>query len=156
MREFPEPTCSHRIKGPLRPGEKLSRRKPTENAMQRLLQLKRLVARICSYRSTSSKALLSGSVFPSHFSRTKHRSRRSSINDDLLRSLQALALTRRVYSTLARRTSLMAQYQRVKSQFPAHLLLFQVGDFYELYSEDACELIEHYKNCLNVCLVFYL
>ena len=41
------------------------------------------------------------------------------------------------YSTLARRTSLMAQFQRVKAQFPDHLLLFQVGDFYEIYGEDA-------------------
>jgi DNA mismatch repair protein MutS len=31
----------------------------------------------------------------------------------------------------------MAQFQRVKKQFPDHLLLFQVGDFYELYGEDA-------------------
>ena len=43
------------------------------------------------------------------------------------------------YSTLARRTSLMAQFHRVKAQFPDHLLLFQVGDFYELYGEDASE-----------------
>ena len=41
------------------------------------------------------------------------------------------------YWSLARRTSLMAQFQRVKTQFPDHLLLFQVGDFYELYGEDA-------------------
>ena len=45
----------------------------------------------------------------------------------------------RAHSTLARRTSLMAQFQRVKTQFPEHLLLFQVGDFYELYGEDAGE-----------------
>lgn len=31
----------------------------------------------------------------------------------------------------------MAQFQRVKANFPDHLLLFQVGDFYELYGEDA-------------------
>ena len=48
-----------------------------------------------------------------------------------------VTLARRPYSTLARRTSLMAQFQRVKAQFPDHLLLFQVGDFYELYGGDA-------------------
>lgn len=31
----------------------------------------------------------------------------------------------------------MAQFERVKAQFPGHLLLFQVGDFYELYGDDA-------------------
>ena len=43
----------------------------------------------------------------------------------------------RLYWTLARRAGLMAQFQRVKEQFPDHLLLFQVGDFYEIYGQDA-------------------
>ena len=47
----------------------------------------------------------------------------------------------RMYSTLARRTSLMAQFQRVKAQFPDHLLLFQVGDFYEIYGNDASKQV---------------
>ena len=47
------------------------------------------------------------------------------------------------YSTLARRTSLMTQFQRVKEQYPNHLLLFQVGDFYELYGDDASEYPSH-------------
>ena len=51
------------------------------------------------------------------------------------------AAASRPYTTLARRTSLMAQFQRVKAQFPDHLLLFQVGDFYELYGEDASEYV---------------
>ena len=46
----------------------------------------------------------------------------------------------RAYSTLMRRSGLMTQFQRVKSQFPGYLLLFQVGDFYELYGDDASKL----------------
>lgn len=34
-------------------------------------------------------------------------------------------------------TPLMQQYQAIKSKFPDALLLFQVGDFYELFYEDA-------------------
>lgn len=56
----------------------------------------------------------------------------------------SLARRRRPYSTLARRSSLMAQFQRVKAQFPDHLLLFQVGDFYELYGDDASKNKQHY------------
>ena len=31
----------------------------------------------------------------------------------------------------------MSQYDKVKSQFPDHVLLFQVGDFYEIMGSDA-------------------
>ncbi len=29
------------------------------------------------------------------------------------------------------------QYNAVKERYPDHVVLFQVGDFYELYGEDA-------------------
>jgi len=35
-------------------------------------------------------------------------------------------------------TPLRAQYLRLKQPFPDALLLFRLGDFYELYDEDAC------------------
>ena len=34
----------------------------------------------------------------------------------------------------------MMQYEKVKQQYKDYILLFQVGDFYELYGEDASEL----------------
>ncbi len=34
-------------------------------------------------------------------------------------------------------TPLMEQYERVKAQFPGHLVLFRVGDFFETFGEDA-------------------
>ncbi len=36
----------------------------------------------------------------------------------------------------------MAQYERVKSQYPGHLVLFRVGDFYETFGEDARRLAQ--------------
>ena len=44
-----------------------------------------------------------------------------------------------VYSSLARRSNLMAQFERIKKQYQNYILLFQVGDFYEMYGEDASE-----------------
>lgn len=41
------------------------------------------------------------------------------------------------YSSLARRSNLMAQFTKVKKQYQDYILLFQVGDFYEMYGEDA-------------------
>ena len=41
------------------------------------------------------------------------------------------------YSSLARRSNLMAQFNRIKEQYRDYILLFQVGDFYEMYGEDA-------------------
>ena len=32
---------------------------------------------------------------------------------------------------------MMAQYRELKRRFPDHLLLFRLGDFYELFFEDA-------------------
>ena len=34
----------------------------------------------------------------------------------------------------------MTQYERVKQQYKDYILLFQVGDFYELYGDDASKL----------------
>ena len=36
-----------------------------------------------------------------------------------------------------RDTPAMRQYDRIKSQHPGCLLLFRMGDFYELFDEDA-------------------
>ena len=45
----------------------------------------------------------------------------------------------RQYSTLHKRSMLMRQFEKIKSQHPNYILLFQVGDFYELYGDDACK-----------------
>ena len=45
--------------------------------------------------------------------------------------------TVRQYSTLYKRSLLMKQFDQIKSQHPNYILLFQVGDFYELYGDDA-------------------
>ena len=45
----------------------------------------------------------------------------------------------RSYSTLYRRTLLMKQFESIKKQYKDYILLFQVGDFYEIYGEDASE-----------------
>ena len=42
-------------------------------------------------------------------------------------------------STLARRSKLMAQFDSIKKQYKDYILLFQVGDFYEIYDKDASE-----------------
>ena len=44
-------------------------------------------------------------------------------------------------STLVRRSRLMSQYDKLKQQYEDYILLFQVGDFYELYGEDASKLL---------------
>lgn len=49
-------------------------------------------------------------------------------------------------STLYRRTRLMTQYEKIKENYKDYILLFQVGDFYEIYGEDASELM-----CVCVC-----
>ena len=46
-------------------------------------------------------------------------------------------------STLYRRTRLMTQYEKIKEQYKDYILLFQVGDFYEIYGEDASKFIMH-------------
>ena len=45
-------------------------------------------------------------------------------------------------------TPLMQQFFEVKKQYPTYLLLFQVGDFYELFFEDA----EKASECLGITL----
>ncbi len=42
-----------------------------------------------------------------------------------------------MYETARDATPLMQQYFRIRSEFPEALLLFQVGDFYELFFDDA-------------------
>lgn len=44
-------------------------------------------------------------------------------------------------STLYRRTRLMMQYEKIKEQYKDYILLFQVGDFYEIYGEDASKFM---------------
>ncbi len=34
----------------------------------------------------------------------------------------------------------MRQFEKLKSQYPNYIILFQVGEFYELYGEDASNL----------------
>ena len=46
-------------------------------------------------------------------------------------------MTTRTVSSLVRRNSLMSQFHAVKKQYQEYILLFQVGDFYELYDKDA-------------------
>lgn len=40
-------------------------------------------------------------------------------------------------STFVRRMSLKTQFDSIKKQYPDYVILFQVGDFYEIYGEDA-------------------
>ena len=37
-------------------------------------------------------------------------------------------------------TPLMQQYQKVKSQYPGKILFFRLGDFYEMFDDDAIEV----------------
>ena len=55
-----------------------------------------------------------------------------------------LSYCSRTYSTLYKRSLLMAQFERIKQQYPDYILLFQVGDFYELYGDDASKNIKYY------------
>ena len=52
--------------------------------------------------------------------------------DLLCRRLGTLA-----FSTYFRRSALLAQFNKLKKQYQQHILLFQVGDFYEIYGKDA-------------------
>lgn len=65
-----------------------------------------------------------------------------------LRKLVLRKMTARTVSSLARRSSLMSQFHAVKKQYQEYILLFQVGDFYELYDKDA-ELVTE-KTTLRV------
>jgi DNA mismatch repair protein MutS len=38
---------------------------------------------------------------------------------------------------LARHTPMMAQYLRIKAEFPDTLVFYRMGDFYELFYDDA-------------------
>ena len=40
-------------------------------------------------------------------------------------------------SALAQHTPMMQQYLRIKAQYPEALLFYRMGDFYELFYEDA-------------------
>ena len=39
--------------------------------------------------------------------------------------------------TIVRRSAIWTQFSEIKAQYKDYLLLFQVGDFYELYAQDA-------------------
>lgn len=98
-------------------------------------------ALLCSVRRSASRAP------PPELGAGYYCVRHSSIKDfswHRSRSAAVPARPWRAYSTLMRRSSLMAQFERVKSQFPGYLLLFQVGDFYELYGDDASTLSHHH------------
>lgn len=41
------------------------------------------------------------------------------------------------HPVLHRRSHLMEQFEQIKKQYAEYILLFQVGDFYELYGDDA-------------------
>ena len=53
------------------------------------------------------------------------------------------------HPVLHRRSHLMAQFEQIKKQYAGYVLLFQVGDFYELYGEDASTWLVsgHIGNC---------
>eukprot|EP00731_Ephydatia_muelleri_P018988 Em0011g1028a len=51
--------------------------------------------------------------------------------------------------TFVRRTSLKTQFSNIKKQYPGYILLFQVGDFYEIYGDDAVAVAS--KTALRVC-----
>ncbi len=57
------------------------------------------------------------------------------IRHNALQSTTASAT--RQLSTFNRRSNLMTQFEKLKSQHPQYILLFQVGEFYELYGDDA-------------------
>ena len=40
------------------------------------------------------------------------------------------------------RTTMMDQYLSIKANYPDDLLFFRMGDFYELFFDDACEAAE--------------
>jgi len=45
-------------------------------------------------------------------------------------------------------TPLVRQYHRIKSQYPEYIVMFRLGDFYEMFNEDARKASE----CLNIAL----
>ena len=42
------------------------------------------------------------------------------------------------WSPMAADTPMMQQYRQLKQQYPEAILLFRMGDFYEMFFEDAC------------------
>lgn len=66
------------------------------------------------------------------------------------------------HPVLHRRSHLMAQFEQIKKQYAGYVLLFQVGDFYELYGDDASTWLVS-GNCrhnvplmLIMCILFPL
>ena len=55
-------------------------------------------------------------------------------------NLHCLVSSKLKYSTLARRSKLMTQFDKIKEQYEDYILLFQVGDFYEIFDKDASRL----------------
>ena len=50
--------------------------------------------------------------------------------------------------SLAQHTPMMQQYLRIKSKYPETLLFYRMGDFYELFFQDA----EHAAKLLGITL----
>ena len=44
----------------------------------------------------------------------------------------------------------MSQFDRIKKQYQDYILLFQVGDFYEIYGDDASKYRNH-----DIAFLFY-
>ena len=82
------------------------------------------------------RLLLNGSRYRYSFS-SLERARVPSRKYFRAKTLASSGVFRRFASTVARRSSLLTQFDEVKAQYKDYLLLFQVGDFYELYGKDA-------------------
>ncbi len=48
------------------------------------------------------------------------------------------------------------QFEDIKRQYPNYILLFQVGEFYELYGEDASTCHQSWSQCSDTCLYISL
>ena len=49
-------------------------------------------------------------------------------------------------SIFVRHKSLKTQFNSIKKQYPGYILLFQVGDFYEIFGDDAGDVIPPSKS----------
>ena len=62
----------------------------------------------------------------------------SPLKAEAFKARESALSSRRLYGTyVTRRSLLMSQFQKIKKQYAEYALLFQVGDFYELYGDDA-------------------
>ena len=75
-----------------------------------------------------------------------------SISKTMVRPISQANCSSTPSSTLYRRTRLMMQYEKIKEQYKDYILLFQVGDFYEIYGEDASKIINFATHaCTGTC-----